>query len=105
MKSKTLENTIYMIKNWISWDKKSLIYFLIKVPAQVLNPIITAYIPKAMIDCINNQVSIGELAATVALLSALVAVTTWLAPFMQELLASGGKYAQLWHAQAEYYLN
>lgn len=47
MKSKTLDNTIYMIKNWIAWDKKSLIYFIIKVPAQVLNPILTAYIPKA----------------------------------------------------------
>ena len=98
MKSKTLDNTIYMIKNWIAWDKKSLIYFIIKVPAQVLNPILTAYIPKAMIDCINNRVSIGELAATVALLSALVAVTTWLAPFMQELLFGSERIIRMRYA-------
>lgn len=98
MKSKTLDNTIYMIKNWVAWDKKSLIYFIIKVPAQVLNPILTAYIPKAMIDCINNRVSIGELAATVALLSALVAVTTWLAPFMQELLFGSERIIRMRYA-------
>ena len=98
MKSKTLDNTIYMIKNWIAWDKKSLIYFIIKVPAQVLNPILAAYIPKAMIDCINNRVSIGELAATVALLSALVAVTTWLAPFMQELLFGSERIIRMRYA-------
>lgn len=98
MKSKTLDNTIYMIKNWIAWDKKSLIYFIIKVPAQVLNPILTAYIPKAMIDCINNRVSIGELAATIALLSALVAVTTWLAPFMQELLFGSERIIRMRYA-------
>lgn len=98
MKSKTLDNTIYMIKNWIAWDKKSLIYFIIKVPAQVLNPILTAYIPKAMIDCINNRVSIGKLAATVALLSALVAVTTWLAPFMQELLFGSERIIRMRYA-------
>ncbi len=98
MKNKTLNNTVYMIKNWIAWDKKSLIYFFIRVPAQVLNPIITAYIPKAMIDCINNRVSIGELAATVAALSALVAVTTWLAPFMQELLFGSERIIRMRYA-------
>lgn len=48
-------NIIYMIKNWIKWDKKSLIYFFIRIPAMVLQPIITAYIPKAIIDCIEED--------------------------------------------------
>ena len=80
------ENIKYMLKNWIAWDKKSLIYFLIRVPALVFQPIVTAYIPKAMIDCINDGVTVGRLILVVALLSVLVALTTWLAPFMQELL-------------------
>ncbi|MCD7796667.1 MAG: hypothetical protein LUG95_03375 [Clostridiales bacterium] len=47
------ENFKYMIKNWLKWDRKSLIFFIIRVPALVFQPIITAYIPKAMIDCIE----------------------------------------------------
>ena len=87
-----------MLKNWIAWDKKSLIYFIIRVPALVVNPILVAYIPKAMIDCINNKVSIGELTATIAVLSALVAVTTWLAPFMQELLLGSARIIRMRYA-------
>lgn len=70
------ENIKYMLKNWIAWDKKSLIYFLIRVPALVFQPIVTAYIPKAMIDCINDGVTVGRLILVVALLSVLVALTT-----------------------------
>ena len=98
MKNQTIKNTVYMLKNWISWDKKSLIYFIIRVPALVVNPILVAYIPKAMIDCINNKVSIGELTATIAVLSALVAVTTWLAPFMQELLLGSARIIRMRYA-------
>lgn len=74
------ENFVYMIKNWVAWNRKSLIYFFIKVPAMVLQPIITAYIPKSMIDCINDGVTVGRLALTVALLSVAVVLATWLTP-------------------------
>lgn len=30
-------NIKYMLKNWIAWDKKSLIYFFIRVPALVFS--------------------------------------------------------------------
>lgn len=98
MKSVIYENTVYMIKNWVKWDKKSIAYFIIRIPALVIQPIITALIPKAMIDCINNHVSIGELAATVAVLSALVALTTWLAPFMQELILGSARIIRMRYA-------
>lgn len=98
MINQTLNNTLYMIKNWAAWDRRSIFYFIVRIPALVLNPIITAYIPKAMIDCINEQVSIGTLAATVAGLSALVAVTTWLAPFMQELLLGSARIIRMRYA-------
>lgn len=98
MINQTLNNTLYMIKNWAAWDRRSIFYFIVRIPALVLNPIITAYIPKAMIDCINQQVSIGTLAATVAGLSALVAVTTWLAPFMQELLLGSARIIRMRYA-------
>lgn len=92
------DNFKYMIKNWIKWDKKSLIYFIIRVPAMVLQPIITAYIPKAMIDCINEGVTVGRLTLVVALLSVLVALTTWLTPFMQELLTGSARIIRMRYA-------
>lgn len=98
MKSVIYENTVYMIKNWFKWDKKSIAYFIIRIPALVIQPIITALIPKAMIDCINNHVSVGELATTVAVLSALVALTTWLAPFMQELILGSARIIRMIYA-------
>lgn len=81
-----MDNFKYMIKNWLTWDRKGLIYFIIKVPALVLQPIITAYIPKVMIDCITDGVTINKLVLIIALLSLLITLITWLDPFMQELL-------------------
>ncbi len=84
-----------MLSNWLEWDKKSLVYFFIRVPAMVLQPIITAYIPKAMIDCISEGVTVGRLTLVVALLSVLVALTTWLTPFMQELLNGSARIIRM----------
>ena len=92
------DNLKYMLKNWIAWDKRSLIYFFIRVPALVFQPIVTAYIPKAMIDCINDGVTVGRLILVVALLSVLVALTTWLAPFMQELLNGSARIIRMRYA-------
>ena len=86
MEDVIMDNFKYMIKNWLAWDRKSIIYFIIKVPALVLQPIITAYIPKAMIDCITDGVTINKLVLIIALLSLLITLITWLDPFMQELL-------------------
>lgn len=92
------DNLKYMLKNWIAWDRKSLIYFFIRVSALVFQPIVTAYIPKAMIDCINEGVTVGRLILVVALLSVLVALTTWLAPFMQELLNGSARIIRMRYA-------
>lgn len=92
------ENIKYMLKNWIAWDKKSLIYFLIRVPALVLQPIVTAYIPKAMIDCIEKGVSIERLILVVALLSLLLTFTIWIDPFMKELIRGGARIVRMRYA-------
>ena len=92
------ENVKYMLTNWLKWDKKSLIYFLIRVPALVLQPIVTAYIPKAMIDCIDKGATVGRLTLVVGLLSVLVVLTTWLAPFMQELLNGSARIIRMRYA-------
>lgn len=92
------DNIKYMLSNWIKWDKKSLIFFFIRVPALVFQPIVTAYIPKAMIDCINEGVTVGRLTVVVALLSILVVLTTWLSPFMQELLLGSARIIRMRYA-------
>ena len=92
------ENVKYMLTNWLKRDKRSLIYFLIRVPALVLQPIVTAYIPKAMIDCIDKGATVGRLTLVVGLLSVLVVLTTWLAPFMQELLNGSARIIRMRYA-------
>ncbi len=92
------QNFRYMIKNWISWDKKSLIYFFIRVPALVLQPIITAYIPKAIIDCINEGVTTERLITVIALLSLLLTLTIWMDPFMNELIQGGARIVRMRYA-------
>lgn len=99
MKSQTLFGSIrYMLHNWKEWDGKSIVIFILRVPALVLGPILTAYIPKAIIDCINRKASVKELTVTVALLSVGVTLTTWLGPFLQELLLGSARVIRMRYA-------
>lgn len=91
-------NLKYMLNNWIAWDKKSLIYFFIRVPALVFQPIVTAYIPKAMIDCIEKGVTTERLILVVALLSLLLTFTIWMDPFMKELIRGGARIVRMRYA-------
>lgn len=99
------ENIKYMLKNWIAWDKKSLLYFFIRVPALVFQPIVTAYIPKAMIDCIEKGVTTRQLILVVALLSLLLTITIWLDPFMKELILGGARIVRMRYAVAAFEKN
>lgn len=93
-----MSNLKYQISNWIKWDKKSLKFFVLWVPALVLQPIVTAYIPKAMIDAVNRQVTVREMTILVALLSLLLALTIWLDPFMKELVRGGARIVRMRYA-------
>lgn len=68
------------------------------MPALVFQPIVTAYIPKAMIDCITEGVTVGRLTLVVGLLSVLLVLTTWFAPFMQELLNGSARIIRMRYA-------
>lgn len=88
----------YMISNWFKWQKKSFVYFFLKVPALILQPIIISYIPKVMIDCINENVTINRLFIIIVLLSILMALAAWLIPFMQELLIGSARIIRMRYA-------
>ena len=92
------ENLKYMLKNWISWDKKSLVYFFIRVPALVFQPIVTAYIPKAIIDAVTDGVTTQRLILIVGLLSLLLTFTIWMDPFMRELIRGGARIVRMRYA-------
>ncbi|MDE5604435.1 MAG: ABC transporter ATP-binding protein/permease [Eubacterium sp.] len=93
-----IKNIKYMLSNWIAWDRKSILYFLVRVPALVLQPIVTAYIPKAMIDCIEKGVTTERLILVVALLSLLLTFTIWMDPFMKELIRGGARIVRMRYA-------
>ncbi len=93
-----LSNLKYMLSHWIEWDKKSLLFFFVRVPALVLQPIVTAYIPKAMIDCIEKGVTTERLILVVALLSLLLTFTIWMDPFMKELIRGGARIVRMRYA-------
>lgn len=92
------ENLKYMLKNWIKWDSKSIVYFVIRVPAMVLQPMVTAYIPKAMIDAIEAGVTTQRLIMIIGMLSLLLTFTIWMDPFMQELVRGGARIVRMRYA-------
>lgn len=95
----------FMLKNWLAWDKKSILYFIVRIPALILQPILTAYIPKAMIDCIENGATVETLILIVALLSLLVTLVTWLSPFLQELLNGTKRIIRMRYATMAFNIN
>lgn len=92
------ENLKYLLGNWIKWDRKSLLFFFVRVPALVLQPVVTAYIPKAMIDCINDGVTPARLTLVVALLSLILTFTIWMDPFMKELIRGSARIIRMRYA-------
>lgn len=92
------ENLKYMLTNWFRWDKKSIVYFAVRVPALVLQPMVTAYIPKAMIDAIEAGVTTQRLIMIIGLLSLLLTFTIWMDPFMQELVRGGARIVRMRYA-------
>ena len=96
------DNFKYLLSNWLKWDKKSHKFFFLWVPALVLQPLVTAYIPKAMIDAIDNSVTVGDMTVIVALLSLLLTLTIWLDPFMKELVRGGARIVRMRYAVAAF---
>lgn len=99
MKKQTVfGNMGYMLKNWFAWEKKSFLYMALRVPAVIVVPMITAYIPKVMIDCIENHVSVGALVLRVALISCVIAGASWISPYMQQKLTGAGQIIRMRYA-------
>ncbi|MDR3292533.1 MAG: ABC transporter ATP-binding protein/permease [Clostridiales bacterium] len=77
------DNVKYLFQNWRAFDKGSFWLYLMRIPPLVVLPIVTALIPKLMIDAIEGGFGIGKLLILVGLMSFLIAAITWINPFLQ----------------------
>ena len=50
-------NFRYLMTHWWKWNKRSMLWVLLTIPASVALPAITALIPKLLIDYITEQAS------------------------------------------------
>lgn len=78
------DNASYMLKNWYGWDKSSMIYSVLRIPALIALPSVTALVPKLLIDAIESNESPEHILLIIALLSILLAMLSWIDPFLNE---------------------
>ena len=53
-----ISNICYSIKNIWQWDKKFYLYFIPSIPFNIFLPLASIYLPKFVIDAVNNKKSI-----------------------------------------------
>lgn len=80
------DNFKYMVDHWWHWNKRSMLWVLLTIPASVALPAITALVPKLLIDYITQQAAVSKMITMVCLISFLVALLTWISPFLSNLL-------------------
>lgn len=73
-----------MLKNWCDWDRNSVIYSVFRIPALIALPSVTALVPKLLVDAIESKKTPSDILLIVALLSVLLAVLSWIEPFLKE---------------------
>ena len=92
------ENTVYMLRNWYCWHRRSFLYLAARIPALVAVPMLMAYAPKVIMDCVTAHAPVSTLVLRVALLSAGIAAASWIAPFMQQKLIGSSQILRMRYA-------
>lgn len=82
------ENIKYMFFNWWKVDKKSVILSALRIPAMIILPLVTALIPKIMIDYITENRSMKDMVLAVGFLSLLFAGLSWIGPYLQNKVST-----------------
>ncbi len=92
------DNIRFMLQNWYAWHKRSFLYLAARIPALIAVPMLSALVPKVMMDCITQQVTVQALVLRVALLSLGIAAASWIAPFMQQKLLGSSQILRMRYA-------
>ena len=78
--------------------RRSFLYLAARIPALIAVPMLAAFVPKAMMDCMTNHAPISELVWKVALLSLGIALASWVAPFMQQKMIGAAQILRMRYA-------
>lgn len=97
-RGQTLDNMVYMLRNWYKWHKRSYLYISARIPALIAVPMLSAFAPKVMMDSIQAQVSVSTLVLRVALLCLGIAGASWIAPFMEQKLLGSSQILRMRYA-------
>ena len=97
-KNALFQNLSYMLRNWYRWHRRSFLYLAARIPALITVPMLAAFVPKAMMDCMTNHAPISELVWKVALLSLGIALASWVAPFMQQKMIGAAQILRMRYA-------
>lgn len=97
-RGQTLDNVVYMLRNWYKWHKRSYLYISARIPALIAVPMLSAFAPKVMMDSIQAQVSVSTLVLRVALLCLGIAGASWIAPFMEQKLLGSSQILRMRYA-------
>ncbi|MGN0519388.1 MAG: ABC transporter ATP-binding protein [Candidatus Fimenecus sp.] len=97
-RGQTLDNVVYMLRNWYKWHKRSYLYIFARIPALIAVPMLSAFAPKVMMDSIAEQVSVSSLVLRVALLCLGIAGASWIAPFMEQKLLGSSQILRMRYA-------
>ena len=97
-KNALFQNLSYMLRNWYRWHRRSFLYLAARIPALIVVPMLAAFVPKAMMDCMTNHAPISELVWKVALLSLGIALASWVAPFMQQKMIGAAQILRMRYA-------
>lgn len=72
------DNLKYIVKTHWAFDKLYIIATVAATPMAALTSVISAFLPKVVLDCVENKTSFGELALKVGLMSLAVVVFEYL---------------------------
>lgn len=84
MEKKLLNRLWLLLLDWRKIDFKSIFLSITKIAVIVTKPVLVALIPKIMIECIENEVSLYMLLLRIAVISFLIVVLSWIEPIISE---------------------
>lgn len=81
-----IENFVYMVTNCFRWDFKNSLIVLFLIPVRIFMPILSALIPKLLLELTSQQFSTKRFALQIAIIVSILTVFAWLEPAICEKL-------------------
>lgn len=81
-----IENFVYMVTNCFRWDFKNSLIVLFLIPVRIFMPVLSALIPKLLLELTSQQFSTKRFALQIAIIVSILTVFAWLEPAICEKL-------------------